>query len=292
MSKYQMPLSWIICHPHQGLWNWALVKGLRIVMPLEPIFRIMNHAIIFMDTCILFLRVLAARISSLGFSYILQHARVPGNISILYLDLGTHREGLELLLVIDELLPPACKDFAAYGFEANRDSFEQVAKKFAGRNNVQILHKALVHNIPTNGMVRLYKDMGSGLGDSIYRHTSESEEVECQRLSDFLKENQLIKDNCIVLLRMNIEGAEYDVIQDLVENELDTRIDGYFGMWDDLSKIDIGRDAEFRAFLEMHQIRPITFNGRDLPWPLRRKCIGYHMHTQLMHGLRKHQQVP
>ena len=196
------------------------------------------------------------------------------------------------MLVVDEILPPICNNFEAYGFEANQESFEQVAKKFTDRNNVQLAHKALVHNPPSNGKIKLYKDMESGLGDSIYRHTTQYEEVECIRLSDFLIENRLIEDNRIVILRMNIEGAEYDVIQDLVDNELNNCVDGYFGMWDDVSKIDIKRDAEFRSFLGKHQIHPFTFNGRDLHWSFRRKCIVYHMHTRIMQGLRKLQQVP
>ncbi|MDJ0799802.1 MAG: FkbM family methyltransferase [Calothrix sp. MO_167.B12] len=264
--------------------------GLQKVMPIVPIYKIMCLAIVLLDTFILFLRAFITRVSLLGISNIFHQARVPDNISILYLDVGTHKEGSELLLVVDEILPPICNNFEAYGFEANQESFEQIAKKFADRENVQLIHKALVHNLPSNGKIKLYKDMGSGLADSIYRHTTQYEEVECMRLSDFLIESRLIKDNRIVLLRMNIEGAEYDVIQDLVENKLNNCIDGYFGMWDDVSKIDIGRDAEFRTFLAKHQINSFTFNGRDLYWSFRRKCIVYHMHTRIMQGLRKLQQ--
>ena len=252
----------------------------------------MCRAIIYLDTLILFVRAFFIRVSSLGISSVFRKARVPDDISILYLDIGTHKEGAELLLIVDELLPPICNNFEAYGFEASQESFEQVAKKFIDRGNVQLIHKALVRNLASNGKIKLYKDGEGGLGDSVCRHSTQYEEVECMRLSDFLVESHLIKDNRIIILRMNIEGAEYDVLQDLVENELDSCIDGYFGMWDDLSKIDIGRDAEFRTFLVKHHIHPFTFNGRDLFWPFRRKCIAYHMHTQIMKGLRKLQQVP
>ena len=63
---------------------------------------------------------------------------------------------------------------------------------------------------------------------------------------------------------MNIEGAEFDVLQDLVESGLAAHIDGYYGIWDDVSKISVKRDAEFREFLSRNGIRSMTFNGRDV----------------------------
>jgi FkbM family methyltransferase len=287
LSKNRKPILRTLWDPHQGLWNSTLVGGLRKVMPITVIHRVMCRATIFLDTFILFVWAFFIRVSSLGISSIFRQARVPDDISILYLDIGTHKEGAELLLIVDELLPPICNNFEAYGFEANQESFEQVTKKFIDRGNVQLIHKALVCNLPSNGKIKLYKNGKDGLGDSIYRHATQYEEVECKRLSDFLIESHLIKENRIIILRMNIEGAEYDVLQDLVENELDNCIDGYFGMWDDISKIDSERDAEFRIFLAKHQIHTFTFNGRDLVWSFRKKCIAYHLHTQIMKGLRK-----
>lgn len=291
MSRNKKPLLWVLWHPHQGLWNWTLLDGLRKVMPIAPLRKRMRLAIIYLDTFILFLRAFITRISFLGMSKIFHKAQVPDDISILYLDVGTHKEGAELLLVVDEILPPICSNFDAYGFEASQESFEQVAKKFAGRENIQLIKKALVGNLSSKGKIKLYKDAESGKKDSIYRQTNQYEEVESIRLSDFLIENRLIIDKRIILLRMNIEGAEYDVVQDLVEHELSNCINGYFGMWDDVSKIDIERDAEFRTYLAKNQIRTFTFNGRDLYWPFRRRCIAYHMHTRIMQELRELKRV-
>ena len=86
---------------------------------------------------------------------------------------------------------------------------------------------------------------------------------------------------------MNIEGAEYDVIKDLVHSGLSERMDGFFGMWDDLSKIDIERDDDFRAFLLRNRIQTFPFNGRDLEHAFRKKCILYHVHTCILKALSK-----
>lgn len=289
MNTNQEPLLWALWHPHQGLWNWTLLDGLQKLKPIAPAYRLISTAIVHLDTAFLFLRALVARVSLLGASYLFRKAHVPDDVSILYLDAGTHREGRELSLVVDELLPKICNNYQAYGFEANEKSFRHVAKLNVGKDNVQLIHKALVRNLPDSGTIRLYNDMVSGLGDSVYRRTAQYEDVQCMRLSDFFREIVLSEGNIIVLLRMNIEGSEYDVIQDLVENRLSNFVDGYFGMWDDTSKIDIQRDAEFRAFLASHQIHPFTFNGRDLNWPVRRQCIEYHLHTRIFLALRKFQ---
>jgi hypothetical protein len=148
-------------------------------------------------------------------------------------------------------------------------------------------HKALCHEVPSQGKLRLYKDSAGGLGDSLYRQGAMYEEVEAQRFSDWLREQNIGMENKVCLLRMNIEGAEYDVVKDLVESGLATHISGFYGMWDDVSKIDKHRDAEFRSFLSRHQIWPLTFNGRDMQWPLRLRCIEYDINTSVQAGLKK-----
>ena len=195
---------------------------------------------------------------------------------------GTHKEGAELSLLVNTILPSICDQYEAIGFEAGRASFEHVSEKLSGRNDVRIVHRALCHELPPDGKIKLYKDTEGGIGDSLYRETEVFETVDAGRLSDFLSENGIALDDRIFLLRMNIEGAEYDVIKDLVEHDLSQHIDGYFGMWDDVSKIDVQRDHEFRSFLRNNNIHSFPFNGRDLRWSLRKKCIAYHVRTQIL----------
>jgi len=212
---------------------------------------------------------------------------VPYGIPILYFDFGTHKEAEELTWMVNKVLPRLTRNFHAYGFEASKESFEHVSKKLAHLRNVRLLHKALCYLIPAEGRVKLYKDKGKGLGDSLYRQSDIYEEVEAMRFSDWLRENHIVLENNICLLRMNIEGAEYEIVKDLVGNGLATHINGYYGMWDDLSKIDKARDDEFRAFLTENHISPFTFNGRDLEWRSRLRCIEYDINTSVQLGLRK-----
>jgi FkbM family methyltransferase len=278
------PLLW---HPHQKLWNWALVRRLRRIAPTPLIHKLMCFTVVILDTQLLFLRAMATRLTALGLPALVRRVQVPDDVSVLYLDVGTHREAFELELVVNVVLPRVCSSFEAYGFEANHESFEHASRKFAMRQDVTMINKALVSTVPSDGKIKLFKDSASGLGDSIYREGSEYEEVECKRLSEFLVESDLLQSNRIVLLRMNIEGAEYDVLRDLVESGLHKCVDGYFGMWDDVSKIDIERDKEFRAFLMSNGIDSFTFNGRDMSHAFRRVCIVYQLHTRIMQGLHR-----
>ena len=282
------PLSWILWHPHQGLWNARLLRTVKKVIPIRPIYRLVSRAIILIDTILLFTRALNRRISKMGIAQVFSRTKVPPGLSLLYFDLGTHKEARELSWMVEKVLPRLCDHFEAYGFEAARECFEQAKAKFVGRENVRLIHRALCYELPADGVVKLYKDSGAGLGNSLYRSFYAAyEEAPAVRLSGWLRENNLHPESSICLLRINIEGAEYDVIMDLVENGLARQIDGYYGMWDDISKIDQQRDEMFRAFLAKHRIFPFAFNGRDFTAVLRMKCIEYDIKTQVQAGIRR-----
>lgn len=287
MGRNDRRWSWILWHPHEKLWNWTLVVAIQRIVPISSINQGIIAGIILVDTFILFLRALVRRMSLLGPTKIFTKMKIPDDISVLYLDMGTHKKGEELAWVINNILPRVCHNFEAYGFEASQESFEQVKEKFAQIKNVSIFHIALCYVLPSNGKIKLYKDMKSGVADSIYRQSASYEEVKAMRLSDWLCENNIVLENKIIFLRMNIEGAEYDVIKDLVDRKLTGYIDGYYGLWNDVSRIDKQRDDDFRAFLKKNQISSFTFNGRDLRWSLRMKCIEYDINTSIQKGLHK-----
>jgi hypothetical protein len=68
-------------------------------------------------------------------------------------------------------------------------------------------------------------------------------------------------------------------------------VDGYFGMWDDVSKIDPERDRAFRGMLKDAGITSVTFNDRDLGHSLRRRAIRLALDTSLQSGVRKRTHV-
>lgn len=283
------PLSWIIWHPHQGLWNWDLVNMIKKAVPVKVFNKCIIELIIFADTIILFVHAVVRRISRVGLSNLLGRTIVPDETSILYFDLGTHRKAEELLLVVNKMLPNICKKFKAYGFEAIQEYYEEAKKRVAGKNNVTLIHAALCYKLPDYGSIKISKNEA---GSSIYRTNNNSyENVNAMRFSDYIRTNNIDFKNNIVILRMNIEGAEFDVISDLIKSGLAKNIDGYFGMWDDVSKIDELWDNQFRALLTKNHIYPFTFNGRDF-WSrfsssFRLKCIQYELNTSIQAGLRR-----
>lgn len=291
INRNKEPLSWLLWHPHQGFWNWTLVRVVENIVPILPINKLIIKLIRRIDTIILFLRVLTKRVCLLGATSIFKKVLVPDNISVIYIDVGTHKDARELILMVDEILPRMSNNFESYGFEASRESFEQAKEKLNKKNNVNLFNRALCYELPVDdGKIKLYKDSENGIGDSLYGKGGNYEEVEAMRLSDFFSENHIDIENSICFLRMNIEGAEYDVVKDLVDNMFAKHIDGYFGMWDDLSKIDVQHDKQFRDFLSKNQIYSVTFNGRDMGRPLRVKCIEYAVNTSAQVGLRKIQE--
>jgi hypothetical protein len=137
-------------------------------------------------------------------------------------------------------------------------------------------------------MVVLFGDeSGDGISSSLYRPGPAQRRVPALRLSDWLRHESLADGGRVLLLRMNIEGAEPEVIADLIDAGLHGYVDGWYGLWDDMGKIDPQRDAAFRRLLRAHGIRPVTFNGRDLRWPWRVRCIAYDMRTSLRAGARR-----
>jgi FkbM family methyltransferase len=210
---------------------------------------------------------------------------VPAGARIYYLDLGTHRRAAELKHVVDKVFPLMGVPWTAVGFEASQELAEE-ARRRLGERPLTIVQAAVCHHPPAGGTVRLFTTQG-GLGNSLYREGYDYEEVPAIRLSSWLAEHGLDLDQHIVLVRMNIEGAEREVIADLAEAGLLAYVDGWFGMWDDLAKIDLDADAAFRSELARYCIAPVTFNGRDLHHPFRLRVVDGEIRTAVLRGARR-----
>jgi len=281
------PWPRILWHPDEGLWNWDLLDVFRRFLPVRPVYKLAAAAIVLVDTLVLAGRAVGRRIDRLGWGSLFRRARLPAGVSVLWLDLGTHEEARELLHAVDRFLPGLGGDFHAFGFEASPAVFEKARRRVAGRDRVTLRNAALCGDLPAGGRVRLFGDGTTGLGNSLYRRGGAYEDVEALRLSDWIRDTGLDLERNVVLLRMNIEGAEYDVIRDLLDSGVAGAIDGWFGMWDDVSKIDGARGTEFRELLARAGIAPFTFNGRDFLFPPRLKCIEYDLGTAILAAVRR-----
>jgi hypothetical protein len=276
----------LLWHPHQRLWNRRLLGRLRELLPWRPAYRAAQASVVAADTLLLAGRAGGRRLSAGGGRGRRGASRPAGDVAIYYFDLGTHRQAAELSYMLARVLPRLSRNYRAFGFEASKDLLDQARAGLEGDEHVSFVHAAVCHVPPATGTLRLYNGPRDGLGNSLYRpEFGDYEDVPALRFSDWLKQQDLDLEHGISLLRMNIEGAEPDVIADLVDSGLLGCIDGFFGMWDDLSKIDPQADVRFRSLLARHRIRPFTFNGRDLRVPLRMRTVEYDIRTCVRRGL-------
>jgi len=279
----------------RGLYDGYLDQRIRKKVRLRPIAMLVIRMIAVIDTVIHPLRVLCRRASMLGPAKLFSKKRISNDIPILYFDMGTHEAAKELDVMVNNILPSICQNFRAYGFEASLGLFEKAKEKFAGRTNIDFVNAAVGYMIPKDGKIRLFIDPVDGQGNSIYRaNYTEYEEVEAIRFSDWLCQENIDLKNSICILRMNIEGAEYDVIMDLIDSGLVKYIDGYYGSWDDVAKIDKERDDEFQVLLEENHISPLCFDERDYKLSLRMiraRCIQYDIRTSILKGMRRIKRV-
>lgn len=248
----------LLWHPHQGLWNWALLRRVERL----PGGRYLARLVVLADTALLVARTLPR----LG-----RNRSLPRRV--LYLDCGVHKEGLQIREVWRWLGRKT--ELEIVGFEASPEHIEDARRNLADVP-CRLEQLALVGPDHAGASIRLYRDGADGKGDSLFQaRGTEYFDVPCARLSTLLPAAGA--DEAIVL-RMNIEGAEEFVIADLAEAGATKRIAGYFGMWDDLSKIDPERDRAFRDELASLGVVTMTFNDRDFAsrarlWAIRQRML-------------------
>ena len=185
-------------------------------------------------TPLLVIKALSRRIASLGIGHVFA-SRIPPSSRLVYIDIGMHKHALQLRFVKTAFAGKL--QLKTIGFEAHPDYFKQAIASAQSDKNDQLLNLAVVG--PAQGKtVTLHLNGGDGLGDSLIRaKSSQSIEIPAIRLSEVLKSDGIDRSNEVVILRMNIEGAELYVLEDLLKNDLVSRIDGYYGYWDDPLKI-------------------------------------------------------
>jgi hypothetical protein len=267
-----------VWHPQQKLWNWRLVSAVTRLLGDNRLARWAAIAIIEADSVLLLARVLLRRL-------------VGGNLGgrgrrnrVLYLDCGVHKRG-EQIRWMYRWFGASC-ELEVLAFEASEEHLRDATAALSDLVGVKLRHVALVGPSHEGDDVRLYKSGGEGKGDSLFAAGGANfEVVPAQRLSHILMDEGYDLSTTPVILRMNIEAAEQLVIEDLIEAGLRTSIDGYFGMWDDLSKVDRAADRRFRRLLRDEGITSVTFNDRDLPFALRRLAIRIDIETAIRAGL-------
>ncbi|MCF6297594.1 MAG: hypothetical protein L3J08_06375 [Flavobacteriaceae bacterium] len=260
----------IIWHPYQKLWNIDFLKFINKAIPNKYIVGKTRKGIILLDTLLLLLRSLKRDFKrNKKYGNLFNIKDVPIN----YFDIGTHKKGSEIEFIIKNLFDIYNFNYHVYAFEASPTMAYEAKEALKSFKEVRVTNLALCEDVPESGVIKLYKSAG-GLGNSFYKNDSnEYEESPADSLSNFIRNNKINLSSSINILRMNIEGAELGVLKDLYKNDLLKYFNGYYGMWDDLEKIDNHEQKYAKAFLKKINIDPFTFNGRDLKFNVRKKVI-------------------
>lgn len=161
-------------------------------------------------------------------------------MKINYFDLGLHKDAAEIDMFIN-----ICKknqlEYNIYGFEAHPEYCLDLVKKYSENKKINIINKAISN---TNGFTDLYISEGNkGEGNSIFKtkrnvNPNNFVKVETILFSDWLNKNvpNFEKENNI--LRFNIEGAEWYLINDLNNTGLLKNFKIILGSNSDLFKVN------------------------------------------------------
>lgn len=233
---------------------------------------------------LLMIKALSRRIASLGIGGVFT-SRIPPATRLIYIDIGMHKNALQLRFMKDAFA--GILQLKTIGFEAHPDYFKEAVKSMRPGENDRLLNLAVVG--PEQGKnVTLHVNGGDGLGDSLIRSEGrQSIVIPSIQLSEMLKSDGIGRGNEVVILRMNIEGAELYVLEDLLMSDLISRIDGYYGYWDDPLKIGGDIASRFKKVMAATEIDIFPFNDRDFRSKFRLSVIKYDLTTSILTALRK-----
>jgi FkbM family methyltransferase len=277
-AYHQLTLLW---HPQQRLWNRALVSAIEFRFARRPeVAAAVVRLVMLADAILLLGWVARRRVRLLGMRSLLPLPRRPRPV-VLYVDCGVHERGDEIRLVRRWF--GGRRDVRIVAFEPASRQLSIARRSLVDIPGLDLRGQALVGPGHAGATIALHRSPG-GYADSIFAAGGpDHEEVPAARLSDVLLSEHADHDGPVIL-RMNIEGAELAVVEDLVAAGLDRRIDGFYGLWDDLARVDARLDVNFRRLLADRDISALTFNGRDVGYALRRLSIRIDLATSIRHG--------
>lgn len=218
-----------------------------------------------------------------------------------YFDLGLHH-GQELDWFINGVFPEqGIKNYSVHGFEACEEYYLICKEKYknhpksippTARKGIRENHDVNIHHLAisnVNAPIKLYYtecDLGYSIFDSKenIKQNREFEEVQGVKFSDWLKENVPDFRENINIMKVNIEGAEWHLINDMIESDIAKHFGLFFGTVDDatcplndVAKIGELKDKvpEFKKTLKDNNIKIHRLSegyGFSHPDPNLRNC--------------------
>ena len=154
-----------------------------------------------------------------------------------YFDLGVYK-GVEADWMVSNIFPMlGISDYRVYCFEACKAYATRLSRLYSNNDKVTVINKAVVDK---PGMVNLYYSPNM-VGHSVFATKknviNKYEEVEGIVFSDWLKENVEDYETSFNILKVNIEGAEWYLFNDLVKTGINKHIDVFCGQGHDVEKV-------------------------------------------------------
>lgn len=136
---------------------------------------------------------------------------------------------------VDKIYKELSIPYKIYGFEANSTSMKHCKKKYSNNKNIELIHGA-ISNLDEEYIKLYLQDIEKWIqqGNSVYKSknnvdVNKTKLVKKIKFSEWIKENKIDLDNSINIIRVNIEGAEWDLFTDLENNNIIKKIHIYMG---------------------------------------------------------------
>lgn len=142
-----------------------------------------------------------------------------------------------------------------YIFEPVLSFFEIIKKKFLKNNKVKI------YNFGLAGKDSEMQISMSDNSSSVFLITENSETIQLKSIVDFLKINNIEK---VDLIKINIEGGEYEVLESLLENNLITIFDNIQVQFHDFI-IENAQERMNKIQIELAKTHKLTYQY-DFVW--------------------------
>lgn len=178
-----------------------------------------------------------------------------------YFDFGLYN-AIELRWM-KAILPLFTKKYSIYGFEACKSHYDKLV-------SLEDKHTKLFNVAISNSkeeFIKLYH-ADNRVGHSIYASknnvSSKYETAKPIRFSKWLLDQMITLDDSFNIVKINIEGAEWDFFTDLIENNLPKKINLFYVSYDnDVNKINEfknnGIEEKYKKMLNDNNIVPILY---------------------------------
>jgi FkbM family methyltransferase len=135
------------------------------------------------------------------------------------------------------------ENYKCYGFEASKQFADINEDMYRRNDDVTIIQKAISDT--HNGTTKLYYmnpeiqpgQVGMSIFESKIDASEDYEEVETIKFSEWLTENVPTYQEDFNILKVNIEGAEYHLFKDMVDNDILKYFPTIIGAGHDVEKV-------------------------------------------------------